>query len=346
MSNAALRNARPDGEDRARAALREALDALAEAARCRPGAGLEEALIDLRITGFRSLTWPAPDVSPPRPAAPVPNGELAEIQAAELNHRVLRDAVLGGAGLIVRGLMDARRVQEMCGHIDAALAARSAAHHGEGDGGGSGYYRRSPHVQGGPQQFWARHRDDRFAEVGSLWAADSPVAARFMADFYRDIGLPALLRECLGEEAVLSVKKWVLRKVAPKTDGQSGWHQDGRFLGNDISTVNLWVALSDCGGDSAAPGMEIIADQRKRIHETGTGGAMFDWVVGPDLVRGLTPTTPVLTPRFQPGDALFFDHYNLHRTQCCAAQTDLRYAVESWFFAASRAPVKQMPLLL
>lgn len=327
-------------------ALRRALDALAEAARQRPGAGLEQALIDLRIAAFRAVRWPPPRAPARRPLAPVADGELAEIDATGLDARVLADAVLGGGGLIVRGLMDRQRVQRMREHIDAALRARRAAH-GDGDSRlDSSHYRRSPHVVGGPQQFWAGDDGERYADIGSLWAADCPVAAQYMAEFYRDIGLPALLRECLGEEAVLSVKKWVLRKVAPKTEGQSGWHQDGRFLGDGIRSVNLWVALSDCGGDSAAPGMEIVADQRKRIHETGTRGAMFDWVVGPELVQELARETPVRVPRFAPGDALFFDHYNLHRTQCCERQTALRYAVESWFFAASRAPAKQMPLLL
>ena len=72
--------------------------------------------------------------------------------------------------------------------------------------------------------------------------------------------------------------------------------------------INLWVSLSTCGGDTSAPGMEILADQHKRIHDTGTRGAMFDWIVGPELVDELAQDTPVLTPEFAPGDAIFFDH--------------------------------------
>ena len=55
---------------------------------------------------------------------------------------------------------------------------------------------------------------------------------------------------------------------------------------------------------------------------------------------------PLLYPRFAPGDALFFDHYNLHRTGTGPADSGFRYAVESWFFAASTAPAKQQPLVL
>ena len=31
------------------------------------------------------------------------------------------------------------------------------------------------------------------------------------------------------------------------------WHQDGAFLGEGISTLNLWLPLSDCGDDAPGP---------------------------------------------------------------------------------------------
>ena len=56
-------------------------------------------------------------------------------------------------------------------------------------------------------------------------------------------------------------------------------------------------------------------------------------------------TSPVLCPRFNAGDALFFDHYNLHRTGFGLNHTKNRYAVETWFFAGSTAPHKQQPVV-
>ena len=94
-----------------------------------------------------------------------------------------------------------------------------------------------------------------------------------------------------------------------------------------------------------APGLELVADNRRQIHETGTHGAWFDWTVGPELVEKIAQDRPVVCPYFQPGDAIFFDHYCLHRTAEGPNDTLSRFALESWFFAESRAPAKQQPVL-
>ena len=94
-----------------------------------------------------------------------------------------------------------------------------------------------------------------------------------------------MLHDYFNEAAVLSVRKWVLRSVPPMKGGNKGWHQDGRFMGQDIKSINLWVALSECGEGAKAPGLELVADNRRQIHETGTHGAWLDWTVGPELVE-------------------------------------------------------------
>ena len=160
------------------------------------------------------------------------------------------------------------------------------------------------------------------------------------------LGLVQVVGPHFGEPAVLSVRKWVLRCVEPDNGAESGWHQDGRFLGDEsIRTVNLWIALSDCGDGADAPGIEIVAANDREIYPTGTHGAVFDWIVGQELVDELGQTRPVVCPRFAAGDAIFFDHYNLHRTGFGLSHSENRYAVESWFFAGSTAPTKQQPLL-
>ena len=154
-----------------------------------------------------------------------------------------------------------------------------------------------------------------------------------------------MLHDYFNEAAVLSVRKWVLRSVPPMKGGNKGWHQDGRFMGQDIKSINLWVALSECGEGAKAPGLELVADNRRQIHETGTHGAWLDWTVGPELVEEIAQDRPVVCPYFQPGDAIFFDHYCLHRTAEGPNDTLSRFALESWFFAESRAPAKQQPVL-
>lgn len=326
---------------------RGAIELLASANRKQRNKHLEQRLVDLRIESFRAMQWPAPAISWP----PETNGEyrgyrgLPEIEAAELSVEKLRSGILDAGGLIVRGLMDPERVVRMREAVDNTLAARRDIVTGIADNDAGEWYSRSDKVAGGPVQFGALG-GEKYTESGSVWSADSPRAAYEQIAFYQQIGLPAMLRDYFDEAAVLSVKKWVLRRVKPNNGNKAGWHQDGRFLGDGIRTVNMWVSLSDCGGDADAPGMDIVAGPDKTIYETGTEGAVFDWTVGQGLVDRLDDTATVLCPRFYPGDALFFDHYNLHRTGFGEHHSKDRYALESWFFAASRAPAKQHPLVL
>ncbi len=307
-----------------------------------PDSVLERKMIDLRIRAFREMDWPAPDVSWPPTHQPLdtPGNELPEISPGELSVETLRSGILGNGGLIVRGLMGEDTVGEMRGNIDRTLlAARTAT--AEQDA--QAWFTRSEQVKGGPAQFFALGGENHSASA-SIWAVDSPRTANQLIQFYQSINLPALLQGYFSEPAALSVKKWVLRRVAPDNGSQSGWHQDGRFLGDGIRTVNLWIALTDCGGDADSPGMDIVGGGNKTIYETGTHGAPFEWTVGQGLVDELGEESPVLCPRFAPGDAIFFDHYNLHRTAFGIDHTQTRYALESWFFAASRAPAKQIPV--
>ncbi|WP_460941466.1 phytanoyl-CoA dioxygenase family protein [Parahaliea aestuarii] len=306
---------------------------------------LDQRILDLRIEAFQRMQWPENPLQWPREfEAPRQAGKLADIDASELDIETLKSGVFGSGGLIVRELVEPGQVAMLREGIDCALAARHAAVKGEATEVDRSWYGRSNSVAGGPVQFGNLGKRTP-ADSGSVWAVDSPRMALHLIALYRELGLPSLLEGYFGEAALLSVKKWVLRKVKPNPGQVAGWHQDGRFLGEDIRTVNMWIALSDCGGDAAAPGMDIIPASRRVIHETGTAGADFDWTVGPGLVAGIEKSTPAENPRFRPGDALFFDEFNLHRTGFASHHTEYRYAVESWFFAASRAPHKQQPVL-
>lgn len=268
---------------------------------------------------------------------------LPEIPREALSVDALRAGILGKGGLIVRGLLDEPRIEEARQCISNALQARMDA--AEADSASQNpWYQRPESVAGGPVQFGSIGKN-QYTNTGSVWAVDSPPAAFSLIELYKDLGLPELLQGYFGEEALLSVRKWVLRCVPPNNGAESGWHQDGQFMGDNIRTVNLWIALSDCGEGADAPGIDIVADNTREIYETGTRGAVFDWTVGQGLVDEIGKTHPLQRPRFQPGDAVFFDHFNLHRTGFGLHDSNLRYAVESWFFASSLAPEKQQPLL-
>ena len=271
---------------------------------------------------------------------------LPEIAAAELSVEALRAGILGKGGLIVRNVMNEQTVAHFRGCIEKSLSSPVRLGHSQpGLEQGDAWFRRSPKVEGGAQGPARVRGGDLSATAGSVWAVDAPRTAADLIAFYQRMSLDTLLTEYFNEPALLSVRKWVLRCVPPMKGGNKGWHQDGRFMGEGIRTVNLWIALSDCGEGMPAPGLELHADNRRVIHETGTQGAFFDWTVGPELVAELEREAPIVCPTFRAGDAIFFDHFSLHRTGEGPEDSQSRYAVESWFFAASTAPAKQQPLL-
>jgi hypothetical protein len=245
----------------------------------------------------------------------------------------------------VRGLMDTARIETMRENIDRVLQARVDSANDAPGAENNPWYQRSPSVQGGPVQF---RGGVRYTTIGSVWSVDSPPVTFQLIDYYRKIGIPELLTGYFGEAPVLSVRKWVVRCAAPNNGASSGWHQDGYFLGDAtaIRTANLWIALTDCGGDADAPGLEIISGGERTIYETGTRGSPFNWTVGQEIVDEIAQINPVQCPRFNAGDALFFDHFNLHRTGFGLNHTKNRYAIESWFFAGSTAPLKQQPVVI
>jgi hypothetical protein len=153
-------------------------------------------------------------------------------------------------------------------------------------------------------------------------------------------GIGRLVTDYLGERPALSANKCTLRRVPLSTN--VGWHQDGSFLGEQVRSLNLWLALGDCGRD--APGLDLVPRRIDRVVETGTPGAMFDWSVAPDVVEREAGPAGIVRPEFLAGDALLFDHLFLHSTCVEPTMTRERHAMETWFFAPSAYPAGQIPL--
>lgn len=264
---------------------------------------------------------------------------IPEIPAAQLDLPRLASGILYHGALLVRGLLTASCTDGLARGFDRALAARAAF-------GVAGT--RSPWYA--PFDCWSA---DESAELnvarsfnhaaGSVLAVDSPRMLREWIDLARQLGLLDLIAVYFGERPWLSALKTTLRRI-PATIKRADWHQDGAFLGNDIRSVNVWLALSDCGVDAA--GLDVVPRRLDAIVPTGTGGAIFDWSVGPDTVARTAGTTGIASPHFAAGDALLFDHFCLHRTSVPPGICRERYAIESWFFAPSAYPAKQGALML
>ncbi|MGB1140723.1 MAG: hypothetical protein ACPG1A_07480, partial [Halioglobus sp.] len=193
-----------------------------------------------------------------------------------------------------------------------------------------------------PRGAWELGKTRHFhRESGSTMCVEAPSVAESLLEMYEEYGLKDLLRKYLGEPPCLSVKKWVLRRSKLPV-AEAGWHQDGAFMGREINSLNLWIPLNACGGASGAPGMDLVP---LRLNDIASAeGAQFDWSVSDSHVTGSYQGTGLVAPEFNAGDALFFDHFYLHRTQYRTDFDKIRYAVETWFFGESHFPKNQIPL--
>lgn len=320
----------------------EAIACLTAARRVHADARLERMLARCRYEAFAQGV-PASDV-PDRwedglfdPFANNPG--IPEIQAAQLDAHVLAAGIRNHGALLVRGLFAADTAQRMADGVEHAISACQAWHAaGQGEFPGSWYSRLA--LPGDCQLAVARPWVEG---DGGVWMADSPRMLYEFTQLLDASGIRRVVEEYFGEAPMMSVGKSTLRRVA-STIRASDWHQDGAFMGAGIRSVNLWVALSRCGED--ASGLEILPRRIPKILPTGTHGASFDWSVGPGMVSEAAGEAGTVSPLFEPGDALLFDHFFVHRTGIPAGIIRDRYAIESWFFAPTSYPADQVPIRL
>jgi hypothetical protein len=307
------------------------IDALSEANRRSRDPDLERRLLKLRYRAGVELCQQAAGT----PEDPTPDFEglegsaaLPEITPEELTPELLRAAILGHGALLIRGLVSADDSDRLREGIERAYEAREARL--EGGDPNDGYYEEFNADADGPV------RGRGFVRSGGVWAADSPRLMFEMLETFDRAGLLRTAREYLGEPPAISVQKCTLRRAIPDRGHQiPGWHQDGAFLGN-VRALNVWLSLSHCGDD--APGLDLVPRRLDHIVPTGTEGAVFDWVVSPAMAEKAAGDLPIMRPIFEPGDVMLFDELYLHATATDPAMSEMRHAVETWFFGPSAFP--------
>jgi hypothetical protein len=267
--------------------------------------------------------------------------EIPEINAAEITVGRLRSAVFRHGALIVRNMLSKSSVDALVLATDRVVDACA----NPSDVASASTYFNPPRNLGTimpNKEKELRNTRSFHRDSGSAMCVEAPSVAEALLGLYEAHGLKELLSEYLGEPPCLSVKKWVLRRsILPVAE--AGWHQDGAFMGTNLNSLNMWIPLNKCGGDTGAPGLDVVP---LRLHKIASAeGAQFDWSVSDSLVANRYMDSQPLQPVFNAGDAFFFDHYYLHRTQFRTDFTQLRYAIETWFFGASSFPKNQIPLL-
>lgn len=293
--------------------------------------------------GVQPAEHPALIISSQDDTQPLPDYCVPEVLAAEFSAQGLRAAIRQHGALIVRGLFPETFTSSARAAIDRVL--ESSGKFGQNPDyarDGSDHYFNPPAilqaVMPGKELGNSRgfHRDS-----GSAMCVEAPSVAEGLLKLYEDFGLKTKIAQYLGEAPCLSAKKWVLRRSKlPISD--AGWHQDGAFMGTGINSINMWLPLSECGGNCGAPGMDVIP--RRLTSIVSAQGAHFNWSVSPDYIEEHFRDSPPVSPVFNAGDAFFFDHYYLHRTQYGTDFTKQRYAIETWFFGNSSFPKNQIPI--
>jgi hypothetical protein len=305
--------------------LLEAIVLLTQANRRSRDVRIEEQLLELRYQSFARSSHPterpfqAEVVDDLFPGAVVP-----EIDAASLTADVVRSAILCHGSLIVRGLLKPGRARRLVEDIDEVFDAYDR-------------FRETGAVPEDAQWFKPFKYEPKLKErhfrrqAGGVLAVDSPRALFDVIEAFEESAIGHVVREYFAEPPALLAKKCTLRRV-PHDANPSDWHQDGSFMGKDIRSLDVWVALSHCGDD--APGIDVVGRRLDEIVERGTEGAYLEWTVGPGVVERVSAGKTV-RPIFDAGDALLLDHMNLHCTAVDAGMTKDRYAIEAWFFAPS-----------
>ena len=98
------------------------------------------------------------------------------------------------------------------------------------------------------------------------------------------------------------------------------------------------------GGSLPASGLELIPRRSEEIFPIDL--SLGAETIGLSMIKEIKKECPAVAPEFGPGDALIFDEHLLHRTHLEPGLTEVRYALECWFFAPSHSPSRYTPFLV
>jgi Phytanoyl-CoA dioxygenase (PhyH) len=300
----------------------EAIELLTAANRRGRRREIDRMLLALRSEAARTGDWNTERPEWPSQVADQFGGEgIPEIRGDELSVSSIRSGIEHHGSLIVRQLITANQASLLRNNIDRVLTDFDAVESGS--------------IGSALESWYEPFHRDRITErpekrsKGAMLTVDSPAALFDLLEIFESCGLSQVIRDFFGEPPTLLSRKCTLRRV--HHEGQTGgWHQDGGFLGQDIRSLNVWLALTDCGID--APGMDIVAKRFPGIVETGSNFAK--WATNPYAAH-MVAEGHTVRPVFAAGDAIIFDHLCLHRTARSPEMTKTRYAIETWLMAPS-----------
>ena len=318
--------------------LFEAIDKMTGINRAQRDPNVERELRRVRhLAGIELLENAPADPQYPEPAATVPvRGEQSrcpETSPDELTPELIRASFLEAGCLLVRDVMDDDKALELAANIDRSFEVR--LERGGDNPDPDGFYDEME-----PEDPFRIPEREWVEEGGGVLAADSPKLLFSMLDNFEKANLRKVIEGYLGEPVAVSAQKCTLRKSTPDVAG--GWHQDGKFMGADVRSLNVWLALSRCG--DVAPSMDVVPVRLEEFAEIGGPGTWLDFQISDQTAEKLAGDIGVVRPIFNPGDALLFDSMFLHQTGSDPSMPNNRYAIESWFFGSSSYPENYVPI--
>lgn len=303
--------------------------------------GIDVRVVQLRHQAFAEVRSGSP-AAPPNDVPDLFPGVVGppEIASSEVTVEHLRSAVRHHGCLLVRGILAESHVVQLRADIDNAFTAFDAHR------AGTPLSETSPWYMPLRPEYGADDLDpvaEYFLRTaGGVYAGSSPRSFIDYLEILTELGMIDLARSYLGEPPVMSLNKSVLRRIGG--GAQPTWHQDGSYLGEDIQALNLWMALSSCGGETEVMGLDLVPRPMDGLAPMGTHDAVHPRSIAQAVVDELAQDAPVVRPVFEPGDGLLFDQVFVHRSDVRPLPTE-RYAIESWFFAPSTYPSNLVPIV-
>ena len=200
----------------------------------------------------RSIADPFPDVADAPPEV--------SLEASRL--RLLGGGIVHHGCLVVRNLVSSVGVERLGEGIKSSFACRDKHQSGAALAQTAPWY-----VPFDPGFSPA----DRFGKRNYVRTVDSPRrrCSRLLGTF-DEVGLSAIISDHLGERPALSANKCALRRVPPTREVRT-FIRTERSSGEGFASLNVWLALSHCGGDADALGPRVRASPSRAPGRVGAG---------------------------------------------------------------------------
>jgi hypothetical protein len=274
------------------------------------------------------------------------DGPIASVGAAGLSVDALARGLRQDGALIVRGLVPSERCAALAHRIADACAGRDRFREGAPAGPGARFAPFEPRREMGMPLTFLRHVA-RMCEA--VMVADAPSVLDLLLATVAETGVVSLVAEHLGESPALSVDK-TLTRHAPARIAESylpdhlhpGWHQDGASWDHGTRALDLWIAFDNCGPGTGRRSIELHPRPMREIVPEAFDDPPAHVAALEAIQRSVAPVALALAA----GDAVLFDHLNLHRTEGGRSFTEPRASAELWFFAPSVFPAGLTPMAI